>query len=126
VTRGFYVVMAAQALSSLADNALFIAAIALLQELHGPDWMAPMMKWWFCSHLCDFWRLFVGAFADSFPKGRVMFMTNALKIIGCLIMFWYGFFWLIGNGPNLPCGGGFCFGWGGRSCVLASQIRHRH
>lgn len=99
MTRGFYVVMAAQALSSLADNALFIAAIALLQELHGPDWMAPMMKWWFAATYVIL-AAFVGAFADSFPKGRVMFMTNAVKIIGCLIMFWYGFFGLSETGQT--------------------------
>ena len=85
--------MAAQALSSLADNALFIAAIALLQELHGPDWMAPMMKWWFAATYV-FLAAFVGAFSDAFPKGRVMFITNAVKILGCLIMFWYGIFGL--------------------------------
>ena len=49
MNRGFFLVMAAQALSSLADNALFIAAIALIQQLQGPDWMAPMMKWWFAA-----------------------------------------------------------------------------
>jgi MFS family permease len=37
---------------------------------------------------------FVGAFADSFPKGRVMFATNALKTLGCLMMFSYGAFGL--------------------------------
>lgn len=93
VTKGFYLVMAAQALSSLADNALFIAAIALLQELQGPDWMAPMMKWWFAATYVLL-AAFVGALADSFPKGRVMFATNALKILGCLIMFWYALFGL--------------------------------
>lgn len=86
--RGFYLVMAAQALSSLADNALFIAAIALIQELRGPDWMAPMMKWWFAAAYVLL-AAFVGAFADSYPKGRVMFATNALKVAGCLLMFWY-------------------------------------
>jgi len=80
--------MAAQALSSLADNALFIAAIALIQELHGPDWMAPMMKWWFALAYVLL-AAFVGAVADSFPKGRVMFATNALKVTGCLLMFLY-------------------------------------
>jgi len=30
---------------------------------------------------------FVGAFADSFPKGRVMFATNAIKLAGCILMF---------------------------------------
>ena len=69
--------MAAQALSSLADNALFIAAIALIQQLQGPDWMAPMMKWWFAASYVLL-AAFVGAIADSYPKGRVMFMTNAI------------------------------------------------
>ncbi|WZB61649.1 lysophospholipid transporter LplT [Achromobacter xylosoxidans] len=86
--RGFYLVMAAQAFSSLADNALFIAAIALIQELHGPDWLAPMMKWTFALAYVVL-AAFVGAFADSFPKGRVMFSTNALKVAGCLLMFSY-------------------------------------
>lgn len=80
--------MAAQALSSLADNALFIAAIALIQELHGPDWMTPLMKWSFALAYVLL-AAFVGAFADSYPKGRVMFATNALKVGGCLLMFSY-------------------------------------
>ncbi|HEY9280812.1 MAG TPA: lysophospholipid transporter LplT [Eoetvoesiella sp.] len=86
--KGFYLVMTAQALSSLADNALLIAAIALIADLHGPDWMAPMMKWWFALAYVAL-AAFVGAFADSFPKGRVMFATNAVKVLGCLVMFSY-------------------------------------
>jgi len=86
--RGFYLVMAAQAFSSLADNALFIAAIALIIELKGPGWMAPFMKWSFALAYVLL-AAFVGAFADSFPKGRVMFLTNALKVCGCLLMFCY-------------------------------------
>jgi len=86
--KGFYLIMAAQALSSLADNALFIAAIALIQELHGPDWMAPMMKWGFAAAYVLL-AAFVGAFADSHPKERVMFLTNALKVAGCVLMFCY-------------------------------------
>ncbi|OZI45349.1 lysophospholipid transporter LplT [Bordetella genomosp. 5] len=86
--RGFYLVMAAQAFSSMADNALFIAAIALILELSGPDWMAPMMKWSFALAYVVL-AAFVGAFADSYPKGRVMFVTNALKVAGCLLMFSY-------------------------------------
>jgi len=80
--------MTAQALSSLADNALLIAAIALIADLHGPDWMAPMMKWWFALAYVVL-AAFVGAFADSFPKGRVMFATNAVKVTGCALMFGY-------------------------------------
>ena len=85
--------MAAQALSSLADNALFIAAIALIQQLQGPDWMAPMMKWWFAAAYVLL-ATFVGAISDSYPKGRVMFSTNALKVTGCLLMFCYAGFGL--------------------------------
>ncbi len=84
-------VMAAQALSSLADNALLIAAIGLIADLSGPDWMAPMMKWWFALAYVVL-AAFVGAFADSFPKGRVMFVTNALKTFGCVLMFSYSAF----------------------------------
>jgi MFS transporter, LPLT family, lysophospholipid transporter len=97
LNRGFFTVMAAQALSSLADNALFIAAIALILELHGPDWMAPMMKWWFAASYVLL-AAFVGAFADSFPKGRVMFFTNAIKVSGCLLMFSYAMFGLSEEG----------------------------
>lgn len=97
MNRGFYLVMAAQALSSLADNALFIAAIALILELQGPDWMAPMMKWWFALAYVLL-AAFVGAIADSFPKGKVMFSTNALKVTGCLLMFFYAAFGLTANG----------------------------
>src|SRR5690554_1204224 len=80
--------MAAQALSSVADNALLIAAIALIAQLDGPGWMAPMMKWSFALAYVVL-AAFVGAFADSFAKGRVMFVTNALKVAGCLLMFSY-------------------------------------
>ena len=57
--------MAAQALSSVADNALLIAAIALIADLHGPDWMVPLMKWWFALAYVLL-AAFVGAFADAF------------------------------------------------------------
>ncbi|MEZ2721373.1 lysophospholipid transporter LplT [Paenalcaligenes hominis] len=86
MNKGFYLVMAAQALSSVADNALLIAAIALIVELSGPDWMAPLMKWWFALAYVVL-AAFVGAFADAFPKGRVMFITNGIKVLGCLLMF---------------------------------------
>jgi MFS family permease len=87
--RGFYLIMAAQFFSSLADNALFIAAVALIQQLHGPAWMTPMIKWSFALSYVLL-AAFVGAFADSYPKGRVMFATNAIKVAGCGLMFVYG------------------------------------
>jgi MFS transporter, LPLT family, lysophospholipid transporter len=91
--RGFYTIMAAQFFSSLADNALFIAAIALIQQLSGPAWMTPMIKWVFAVSYVLL-AAFVGAFADSRPKGKVMFMTNLVKITGCFMMFFYDLFTL--------------------------------
>jgi MFS transporter, LPLT family, lysophospholipid transporter len=82
---GFYTIMAAQFFSSLADNALLIAAIALLRELHEPAWMTPALKQSFVVSYVVLAPL-VGAFADSMPKGRVMLFTNAIKILGCSLM----------------------------------------
>jgi MFS family permease len=84
--RGFYTIMAAQFLSSLADNALLIAAIALLRDINAPEWMTPMLKlFFFISYVVL--AAFVGAFADSMPKGRVMMITNLIKVGGCALMF---------------------------------------
>jgi MFS family permease len=82
---GFYTIIAAQFFSSLADNALLIAAIALLRELRDPAWMTPALKQSFVVSYVLLAPL-VGAFADSMPKGRVMLVTNAVKIVGCGMM----------------------------------------
>lgn len=84
--RGFYTIMAAQFFSSLADNALLIAAIALLIELASPEWMTPLLKLFFTISYVVL-APFVGAFADSMMKGRVMLITNTIKVVGCLLMF---------------------------------------
>jgi hypothetical protein len=85
MNRSFYTIMAAQFFSSLADNALLIAAIALLIQLHAPDWMTPLLKLFFVLSYV-FLAAFVGAFADSRPKGNVMFITNTIKFVGCAVM----------------------------------------
>jgi MFS family permease len=95
--KGFYTIMAAQFFSSLADNALFIAAIALIQLLEGPAWMTPMVKWGFAVSYVVL-AAFVGAFADTLPKGRVMFITNSIKIVGCFVIFFFDAFNFVGNG----------------------------
>jgi MFS family permease len=82
---GFYIIMAAQFFSSLADNALLIAAIALLRELREPAWMTPALKQSFVVSYVVLAPL-VGAFADSMPKGKVMLITNAIKFVGCTLM----------------------------------------
>jgi MFS transporter, LPLT family, lysophospholipid transporter len=86
MNRGFYTIMAAQFFSSLADNALLIAAIALLTTMKSPAWMTPLLKLFFVLSYVLL-AAFVGAFADSLPKGRVMFVTNLIKIVGCALMF---------------------------------------
>jgi MFS transporter, LPLT family, lysophospholipid transporter len=88
---GFYVIMAAQFFSSLADNALLVAAIALLMQMQTPEWMTPLLKFFFTVSYVLF-AAFVGAFADSMPKGRVMFVTNTVKIAGCLVIFFHDWF----------------------------------
>ena len=94
---GFYIIMAAQFFSSLADNALLVAAIALLIQLTAPEWMTPLLKFFFTVSYVLF-AAFVGAFADSMAKGRVMFITNLVKITGCLLLFFYD--WL--TPPGAP------------------------
>lgn len=86
MNRGFYTIMAAQFFSSLADNALLIVAIAILVSLQSPEWMTPMLKLFFVLSYVVL-APFVGAFADAFPKGRVMFITNLVKVAGCMMMF---------------------------------------
>ena len=83
--KGFYTIMAAQFFSSLADTALLIAAIALLTEMHAPQWMTPLLKLFFVLSYVLL-AAFVGAFADSRPKGKVMLITNAIKLVGCGVM----------------------------------------
>jgi MFS transporter, LPLT family, lysophospholipid transporter len=82
---GFYIIMAAQFFSSLADNALLVAAIQMLRDLDSPAWMTPALKQCFVISYVLLAPL-VGAFADSMPKGRVMLITNGVKIVGCSLM----------------------------------------
>ena len=82
---GFYFIMAAQFFSALADNALLIAAIAVLREMQEPSSYEPLLRTVFkVSYIVL--AAFVGSFADSMAKGKVMFISNNIKIIGCLLM----------------------------------------
>jgi MFS family permease len=85
MNSGFYIILAAQFLSALADNALLFAAIALLNDLSSPAWHTPVLQQ---SFIVSYIVLapFVGAFADSLPKGRVMFISNIIKLAGCVAM----------------------------------------
>ena len=78
---GFYIIMAAQFFSSLADNALLVAAIALLIASEAPSWLTPYLKFFFVISYVAL-APYVGAFADRLPKGQVMFVANTVKIVG--------------------------------------------
>ena len=83
--RGFFTIMSAQFFSSLADNALFVAAVELLRTGGAPEWQRAALVPMFALFYVIL-APFVGAFADAFPKGRVMFISNAIKVVGCLMM----------------------------------------
>jgi MFS transporter, LPLT family, lysophospholipid transporter len=85
MNRGFYTILAAQFFSALADNALLFAAVALLKDLHAPAWQTPVLQVFFVFSYIVL-APFVGPLADAIPKGRVMFIGNAVKIVGCLFM----------------------------------------
>lgn len=93
---GFYLIIAAQFASALADNALLIVAIARLQELGLPAWWAPMLKFMFTLSYVIF-APWVGPLADSMPKARLMAWMNALKFVGVAML-------LLGAHPLLSFG----------------------
>jgi len=93
---GFYIILLAQFISALADNALLFAAIALLQQMSSPDWFTPLLKWFFVLSYIVL-APFVGSFADAYPKGRVMFVSNAIKFSGSIAM-------MVGAPPLLAYG----------------------
>jgi MFS family permease len=96
MNRIFYTIAFSQFLSSFADNALLIVSIALLVSMQEPDWVSPLLKIAFVIPYV-FFAPFVGAFADSRPKGQVMLISNILKAGGCSLML-FGIHPLLGYG----------------------------
>lgn len=84
--KGFYTIMAAQFCSSLADNALFVVAVELLKSSGAAEWQRAALVPMFALFYVIL-APFVGAFADSRPKGTVMYYSNIIKIFGCCLMF---------------------------------------
>jgi len=95
-SRGMLAVLVAQFISALADNALLFAAIALLRSQMALDWQIPMLQEFFVVAFIIL-APFVGPFADTWPKGRVMLVANGLKFIGAAAM-------LLGLHPLLAYG----------------------
>lgn len=85
MNRTFYTVLVAQFFSALADNALLFAAIGLLMFYGSPDWHHPLLASVFVVAYIVL-APFVGPFADALPKGRVLFIGNAIKFVGCATM----------------------------------------
>jgi MFS family permease len=77
--RTFHLLLIVQFISTIADNAFLIVAIARVIELSSAGWVTPMLKIGFTV----FYVLlapFVGPLADAVPKGRVMLLANAMKV----------------------------------------------
>ena len=87
-SRGMMAVITAQFLSAMADNALLFGALALLRIDHYPDWTFPLLQEFFVAAFILL-APFAGPFADALPKGRVMLISNGLKLAGALGM-WAG------------------------------------
>jgi len=85
MNRSFYLILIAQFFSALADNALLFAAIALLKLLSAPEWHEPLLREFFVVAYILL-APFVGALADAYPKGRVMLLSNTIKLAGCMAM----------------------------------------
>ena len=80
-SKGMMAVICAQFLSAFGDNALLFATLALMKQLYYPEWSQPVLQMLFVGAYILF-APFVGQFADSFAKGRVMMVANGLKLLG--------------------------------------------
>ncbi len=84
MSAGMMSVLMAQFFSALADNAILIAAIAIVKSQGLPN-LVPLLQE---SFVVPFILLapFVGQISDGFPKGRVMLVGNLLKLTGAIAM----------------------------------------
>lgn len=82
--RAFYRLLGVQFVSTLADNAFLIVAIARVIELADADWRIPLLKIAFTVFYVLLAPL-VGPVSDAFRKGHVMVMANAFK--SCAMLF---------------------------------------
>jgi hypothetical protein len=83
--RGFYTLIAAQFLSALADNALLLLVISLLQMQQQAAFWIPLIKVMFTlSYVIS--GPWVGAWSDNQPKHKVMMQANGIKIVACMAL----------------------------------------
>jgi MFS family permease len=81
----FHRIIVAQFLSALADNALLIVAIALLQRTGQPAWWVPLLRFFFIGAYVVL-APWVGSWADAVPKARLMAWMNGLKWAGATLL----------------------------------------
>jgi LPLT family lysophospholipid transporter-like MFS transporter len=85
MSRGVMALLIAQFLSAMADNVLFVAAIAMLKVAAGGNSSLPLVQVTFVLAFIIF-APYVGPFADAWPKGRVMFRSNLIKLTGAVLI----------------------------------------
>lgn len=78
---GFHLLLTAQFFSALADNALLIVTIAVLQAQDYASWWAPLLKFGFTLAYVLL-APGVGDLADAFPKSKLMAWMNGVKFLG--------------------------------------------
>jgi LPLT family lysophospholipid transporter-like MFS transporter len=83
--RGLALVVAAQWLGALADGALILVAIQLLDERGSPAWTVPALRITFYVAYVLL-APFAGAAADAWPKQRVLVVTGSVKLAGCALL----------------------------------------
>jgi MFS family permease len=83
--RTFYLLLIVQFVSTIADNAFLIVAIARVIELSSAEWVIPLLKIGFTVFYVVL-APFVGPLADAIPKGRVMILANGLKVGAVMLL----------------------------------------
>ncbi|MCX8575174.1 MULTISPECIES: lysophospholipid transporter LplT [unclassified Gilliamella] len=81
LSKGMVATMLAQFFSAFADNAIFFAILAYIRKLQYPEWSESALQ---IGFVIPFIILspFVGQFADCMSKGKVMMISNGMKLLG--------------------------------------------
>ena len=107
---GFYFLLAAQFVSALADNALLLVAMSLLIEQQQQAFWVPLLKLMFTLSYVVLGP-WVGAWADTWPKHKVMMGANGIKCLACLAM-------LLGLNPIVA------FGFAGLGAAIYAPAKY--
>lgn len=109
LSRPMLAVLLAQFFSAFGDNMLLIAAIGLVKAQGRMDWIPLLQACFVIPYILL--APYVGALADAFPKGRVMLLSNALKLVAASLMAW-------GANPL------FCYGLAGVGAAAYSPAKY--